>query len=171
MRGEMSIRLTNNPQLNGYAITGVNVDEDGTSNVTDGLVHYTGEAWWVDEVDSGPDKGLRVLSAGKFDLEKDRCPFEGTWTSSSGRGGDYKGFKSANGTKSFGGGDDASPQTLQEMLSTDIPTVNGAPDADIPVVSAVQDVEVALPPTRVSVVASAPPQNASPVIPTVYVPK
>ena len=53
LKGQMSIQLTNNPQLNGYTITGVNVDEDGASNVTDGFVHYTGEAWWVDEVEAG----------------------------------------------------------------------------------------------------------------------
>ncbi|EJK67516.1 hypothetical protein THAOC_11435 [Thalassiosira oceanica] len=178
MKGQMSIQLTNNPQLNGYTITGVNVDEDGSSNVIDGFVHYTGEAWWVDEVESGQDKGLRVISAGKFDLENNN--FEGTWKASSGRGGNYIKFDSTNATKTFESSADASPQTLQEMLNTDIPTVYGASDAEIPVVSAVQDVEaangpivsaVAVPPPQATAVASAPPLNATPVIPSVYVPK
>ena len=82
-------------------------------------------------------------------------------------------------TKNFDSSVGASPQTLQEMLSTDIPTVYGASDADIPVVSAVQDVETAkypivsaatVLPTQATAVTSTPPQNATPVIPTVYVP-
>ncbi|EJK43944.1 hypothetical protein THAOC_37565 [Thalassiosira oceanica] len=151
LKGQMSIQLKNNPRLKGYTITGANADEDGScSNVTHGFVHYTGEAWWVEEVKAGWNKGHRVLSAGKFDLENNN--FVGTWKASSGRSGDYMRFASTNATKNF-------------------PTLYVASDAVIPVVSAIQDAEtakspivsaVAVPPPQASVVASAPPQNATP---------
>ncbi|EJK46664.1 hypothetical protein THAOC_34658 [Thalassiosira oceanica] len=138
LKGQMSIQLTNNPQLNGYTIMGVNVDEDGSSNVTDGFVHYTGEAWWVDEVESGLEKGLRVLSAGKFDFEKTNIPTV------------------------YGASDADIPETANSPI---VSAVTVLPPQATVVASAPPENATPVIPPQATVVASAPPENATPVIP------
>jgi len=126
LSGNMALKLVNNELLRGYNITGSNSDSDGPSYILDGFVHYSGHAWWVDEVESGEDKGLRVLNKGLFNFETNT--FAGSWRGSSGESGIYLSCISTNATKLFGNTGDAgnAPQTLQGMLTTDIPTVYAA---------------------------------------------
>ncbi len=83
----------------GYRVLGTKSDVDGTAFITEGFVTYGGEAWWVDEVRSGNDTGLKVLMTGKFDWSTDS--FEGTWRASTGISGRFSSFQSANVTKTF----------------------------------------------------------------------
>ena len=97
-RGHVILELKKNGSGE-YCVTGTTSDADGTAFIIEGLVTYEGDAWWVDEVQSGNDAGLKVLTTGKFDWSTNK--FEGSWRASTGQSGRYSSFESTNVTKTF----------------------------------------------------------------------
>jgi len=121
IRGVVQIRLKNSG-LGGYRIEGSTVDAYGLATITDGFVLYAGEAWWVEEIFSGNDKGLKVLSKGKFHFSSNR--FAGTWRANTGFNGDYIEFNGRHVSKTFkpvAEGIPSNPQSLAQILEGDIP--------------------------------------------------
>lgn len=67
LQGHVTLELKNNKR-GGYYVSGTTSDADGSAVILEGLVKYSGDAWWVDEVQrGGKDVGLKVLTTGKFD--------------------------------------------------------------------------------------------------------
>ena len=132
--GHVVLELKNN-ERGGYSVTGTTSDADGTAVITEGLVTFEGDAWWVDEVLNGNDKGLKVLTTGKFDWSTNN--FEGTWRASTGQSGRYTSFESTNVTKTF----DSAPVTAVVATPlnptfTQTPIVTAVAESSSPVVVA-----------------------------------
>mmetsp|Transcript_16475 Transcript_16475/g.29885 ORF Transcript_16475/g.29885 Transcript_16475/m.29885 type:complete len:160 (-) Transcript_16475:238-717(-) len=98
MSGFVKVQLKNN-DVDGYKIDGSTHDADGHSIITDGYVSYSGQAWWVDETFSGADRGLKVLTEGKFDFSTNT--FRGTWRANTGIRGHYTEFRGKQLSKTF----------------------------------------------------------------------
>lgn len=132
LTGFVKIQLKDN--VVGYNIEGSCDDADGRATITEGFVMYSGDAWWVEETLSGADKGLRVLTEGKLDLSTNA--FAGSWRANNGVRGHYTEFQGKNVSKTFraGGAMGSTPQTLDQMLQEDIPTVDAT--VETPVFSA-----------------------------------
>lgn len=168
----VKIQLKNNGD-NGYKIEGECSDADGSSKITEGRVLYSGEAWWVEETFSGADKGMKVLTEGKFDLSKNE--FSGTWRANTGIRGKYTEFRGKNISKNFrpqsagttGMTSNPTPQTLEQMLEEDIPMVHAMVETPVvaaaPYVHAVPESASAVPTVAASAaVPSAPPADSTP---------
>mmetsp|Transcript_30121 Transcript_30121/g.51271 ORF Transcript_30121/g.51271 Transcript_30121/m.51271 type:complete len:414 (-) Transcript_30121:328-1569(-) len=91
LTGSMEIQLERDNEFGRYSIGGMARDADGISEITHGFVTYSGNAWWVEETLSGSDRGLRVLSEGKFNFSTNT--FTGTWKANTGFGGYYTWFR------------------------------------------------------------------------------
>lgn len=98
-RGHVMLELQHDNNIRGYRVTGTTADADGTATIIDGLAAYDGDAWWLDEVSSGNDAGLKVLSTGKLDWSKNT--FEGVWRANTGQSGQYSSFQYTNVSKTF----------------------------------------------------------------------
>jgi len=121
LSGSAKIQLKNN-NFGGYKIEGDCSDADGSAAINDGFVSFTGHGWWVEETFTGTDRGLKVLTQGKFDFENNS--FTGKWKANTGGSGVYTEFKGKNVTRTFRTDAGVSnPQTLQTMLESDIPMV------------------------------------------------
>ena len=92
-RGQVILELKNNKR-GGYYVSGTTSDADGSAVIVEGLVKYSGDAWWVDEVQRGNDTGLKVLTTGKFDWSTNN--FQGSWRSNTGQSGPYSSVQSTN---------------------------------------------------------------------------
>jgi hypothetical protein len=57
----LTLRLVNDG-TRGYEIGGEGADTDGTTEVTDGFVTYDDSGWWLEQIISGKDTGLKILS-------------------------------------------------------------------------------------------------------------
>lgn len=80
----------------GYGIQGtMELGEAQYSSVVDGLVSYSGTAWWVTQEDTS---GVMVLIEGRFDFDSNA--FEGKWAGDLGDGGDLE-LTGRNVTKSL----------------------------------------------------------------------
>lgn len=139
--GFVKLKLKNS--ISCYKVEGDCRDADGAATITEGYVTYSGEAWWVEETCSGTDKGLKVLTEGKFDFNTNS--FTGTWKANSGVQGSYTAFKGKNVSKNFtpGGAVASNPQTLNQMLEEDIPMAVATVETPVftatPVVQAVPE--------------------------------
>lgn len=144
-----------------YKIEGQCRDADGSATITEGFSTYSGDTWWVEETLSGNDKGLKVLTEGKFDFMSNT--FSGTWRANNGVLGKYKSFTGKNVSKTFspGGNMASNPQTLNEMLQEDIPMVVATVETPVvaapPCVQAVPEIEPYVPASSAYPTASAPP--------------
>lgn len=98
-RGHVTLELKRNESAGYFDISGTTSDADGTAYITEGFVTYEGDAWWVDEVRSGNDTGLKVLTTGKFDWSTNS--FQGSWRANTGKCGCYSSFESTHVTKTF----------------------------------------------------------------------
>ena len=140
--GIIRLQLSNN-HVDGFSVAGSSTDADGSATIIDGFVSYTGDnAWWLELTTSGIDRGMQVLSEGRFYLNEDS--FAGTWRANTGFSGPYTYFKGNGVSRYFGSSSmqtssypqyeplgeamisHESPsntcnQTLQEMLEEDIP--------------------------------------------------
>ncbi len=121
-RGNVTLELKRNERTGYYDVSGTTSDADGTAYITEGFVTYGGDAWWVDEVRSGNDIGLKVLTTGKFDWSTNS--FEGSWRANTGQSGLYSSFESTSVTKTF------APVTTATLT-------NATPAATAPTMSAV----------------------------------
>ncbi len=132
LTGVLNINLENDG-FSGYTICGSGSDTDGGTNITDGFVTYSGNAWWLEETTSGPDVGLKILSEGKFNFGSNS--FTGTWRSNTKCKGNYVSFLGSNvETTSL------APSTMSGALDQGIPVVQATTnDADIPVAFAQEE--------------------------------
>jgi len=141
-RGHVLLELKDN-QRDGYIVTGTTSDADGSATIIEGLVTYEGIAWWVDEVHSGNDLGLKVLSTGKFDWSTNN--FQGGWRANAGHSGQYSSFLCTNVSKTFSSippADGATPPVVAAVVATptsysQIPIVTAVAESSSPVVVAV----------------------------------
>ena len=171
MSGCAKIRLKKSDTVCGtYAIEGECSDADGTAKIIDGSVAYSGEGWWVEETLSGTDRGLKVLTQGRFDFATNA--FTGNWRANTGVMGNYTVFRGKNISKTFISATMASnPQTLEQQLAEDIPTVvatvetqPGAPSA--PTVQAVPAAA-----TSVAIPIASATNPSAPPEPELYIPR
>lgn len=141
-RGHVCLELKNN-ERDGYIVTGTTSDADGSATIIEGLVTYEGDAWWVDEVFSGNDIGLKVLSTGKFDWLTNN--FQGGWRANTGRTGQYSTFQCTNASKTFASiapAAGATPPIVAAVVATPVsysqtPIVTAVAESSSPVVVAV----------------------------------
>lgn len=113
LTGTLNISLENDG-YSGYKVSGTGGDADGKTTITDGVVNYDGHAWWLESTIDGRDKGLKVLSEGKFDFTNNN--FTGTWKSNTKCDGEYTSFVGEN-VKSVAASNDS--PTFEEKLSVD----------------------------------------------------
>jgi len=141
-RGHVCLELKNN-ERDGYIVTGTTSDADGSATIIEGLVTYEGDAWWVDEVFSGNDIGLKVLSTGKFDWLTNN--FQGGWRANTGRTGQYSTFQCTNASKTFASiapAAGATPPIVAAVVATPVsysqpPIVTAVAESSSPVFVAV----------------------------------
>ena len=130
LTGELNIRLENDG-FSGYTIDGDGNDADGITQFTDGFVTYSGNAWWLEETLSGQDKGLKILSRGKFDFVNHT--FTGTWRSSTECSGVYT---------SCIGRDVMRTLNTNGTLEQTIPSAQATLEENIPIAFATEDAPV-----------------------------
>ena len=132
-QGIVTLQLKNNGR-GGYIVAGTTSDADGSAVILEGLVTYEGDAYWLDEVESGNDRGLKVLTTGKFDWSTNT--FQGTWRASTGQTGRYTSFQCNHVTKTFPSATSAVPITTP--VATAVFATPSAPTyIETPVVTAV----------------------------------
>ena len=139
-RGHVMLELQQDNSLGGYRVTGTTADADGTATIIDGLVAYDGDAWWLDEVSSGNDTGLKVLSTGKLDWSNNT--FEGVWRANTGQSGQYSSFHSTNVTKTFTPLTPSAEETAPVVVATAVSPFSdttGQINDHTPIVTAVAD--------------------------------
>lgn len=132
-RGHVMLELQQDSSIGGYRVTGTTSDADGTATIIDGLVAYDGDAWWLDEVSSGNDTGLKVLSTGKLDWSNNT--FEGVWRANTGQSGQYSTFQCTNVSKTF----TPLTPTAEETAPPVVVATAVSPFDHAPVVTAVAD--------------------------------
>jgi hypothetical protein len=136
-RGNVILELKNN-QSGGYTVSGTTSDADGSAVIIEGLVTYGGDAWWVDEVHSGNDIGLKVLTTGKFDWSTNN--FQGAWRSNTGESGRYSSFQATNVSKTFAPVTPAATVVTAPVMTAVVATpVIPSYDQKTPIVTAVAE--------------------------------
>mmetsp|Transcript_11579 Transcript_11579/g.17796 ORF Transcript_11579/g.17796 Transcript_11579/m.17796 type:complete len:487 (-) Transcript_11579:411-1871(-) len=135
-RGHVILELKNN-QRGGYTVTGTTSDADGSAVIIEGLVTHGGDAWWVDEVHSGNDIGLKVLTTGKFDWSTNN--FQGAWRSNTGESGRYSSFQATNVSKTFAPVTPAATVVTAPVMTAVVATPVDPSYSQTPIVTAVAE--------------------------------